>query len=303
MAELSWDDVGEHFFETGVDHGVLYIPNEDGEYDNGVAWNGLVSVTESPSGAESNPQYADNIQYLNLISAEKFGATLEAFTYPDEFQQFDGGAEPTPGVIVGQQTRKPFGLAYRSRIGNDLESDDYGYKLHLVYGAQAAPSEKAYTTINDSPEAITFSWEISTTPVSVTGYRPAASLVIDSTKVDATALAALEEILFGSVGSDPALPTPDEVIAIFTGDALASDVVVAGDDDSIAITGTTANYLFTVEEWDGDEFVAVDGGTAVNEAAAEALVLTAGVHRVTLTAADGYYVPAAQQELFVVNVT
>lgn len=303
MAELSWDDVGEHFFETGVDHGVLYIPNEDGEYDNGVAWNGLVSVTESPSGAESNPQYADNIQYLNLISAEKFGATLEAFTYPDEFQQFDGGAEPTPGVIVGQQTRKPFGLAYRSRIGNDLESDDYGYKLHLVYGAQAAPSEKAYTTINDSPEAITFSWEISTTPVSVTGYRPAASLVIDSTKVDATALAALEELLFGSVGSDPTLPTPDEVIAIFAGDPLATNVVVAGDDDSIDITGTTANYLFTVEAWDGDEYVAVVGGTAVNEAAAEALALVAGVHRVTLTAAEGYYVPAAQQEVFTVIVT
>jgi hypothetical protein len=231
MAPLTWDNVGERYYETGVDHGVLYIPNDAGVYNDGVAWNGLVTVTESPSGAESNPQYADNIKYLNLISAEEFGATIEAFTYPDEFGQFDGSASPAAGVSIGQQGRKSFGLSYRTRVGNDLDSDA-GYKLHLVYGCQAAPSEKAYGTINDSPEAITFSWEVTTSPVGVgtvngVSYKPTAIITIDSTKVDPDALAELESLLYGTNvgeggGSDPFLPTPATVIAIFTGDVVTT---------------------------------------------------------------------------------
>jgi hypothetical protein len=217
MAALTWDQVGERLYETGVDHGVLYLPNAGGEYVEGHAWNGLTTVTESPSGAESNPQYADNIKYLNLISAEEFGATIEAFTYPDEFAQCDGTEVPAVGVAVGQQSRSVFGLAYRTRVGNDLEGTDHGYKLHLIYGAQAAPSEKAYGTINDSPEAIAFSWEVTTTPVSVTGLKPTAQLVIDSTKVDAAGLTDLEEILYGAEAVDPRLPLPDEVVDLFTG--------------------------------------------------------------------------------------
>jgi len=218
MVKLAWDEVGTRKFETGVDHGVLYLPDGGGVYSDGVPWNGLVSVTESPAGAEPNPQYADNIKYLNLISAEDFAGTLEAFTYPDEFQEFDGLSVPVPGVTVGQQRRKSFGLSYRSRLGNDLEGDSYGYKLHLVYGCTAKPSEKAYTSVNDSPEAITFSYELATTPVSVGGgLRPTSILTIDSTKVDATALAALEDLLYGTAGSNPSLPTPDAVIALFSG--------------------------------------------------------------------------------------
>jgi hypothetical protein len=217
MAELVWDQVGERFYETGVDHGVLYIPDNNGVYNDGVAWNGLTSVSESPSGAEPNAQYADNIKYLNLFSAEEFGATIEAFTYPDEFAQFDGLGVPTPGVSVGQQNRRVFGLSYRTRLGNDVDGNDYGYKLHLIYGCQASPSEKAYSTINDSPEVITFSWEVSTTPVAVTGLKPTSVITIDSTKVDADSLAALEQILYGAPGVDPALPLPDTVITMFSG--------------------------------------------------------------------------------------
>lgn len=220
MAQLlQWDGVGEKIYESGVDHGVLYIPNASGVYNTGFAWNGLVSVTESPSGAEPNPQFADNIKYLNLLSAEEFGGTIEAFTYPDEFGQCDGSAEPEPGVTIGQQSRKAFGLCYRTKIGNDVDGVDHGYKLHLVYGAQVSPSEKAYQTINESPEAITFSWEFTTTPAPVTGFKPTSLIVIDSTKVDPTDLAALEAILYGdSVGPvQPELPTPDEVLALFAG--------------------------------------------------------------------------------------
>jgi len=222
MAPLQWDQVGERYFETGVDRGVLYLPDPDtGAYDTGVAWNGLTTVTESPGGAESNPQYADNIKYLNLISAEEFGGTIEAFTYPDEFMECDGTAVPTPGVAVGQQGRRVFGLCYRTRLGNDLQGTDYGYRLHLVYGAQASPSEKAYGTINDSPEAIAFSWEISTTPVPVAGsntLKPTALIVVDSTAVDPAALTALEEALYGGAGAgdDAHLPTPAEVIEMMT---------------------------------------------------------------------------------------
>lgn len=214
MAALVWDQTGEKIYETGVDHGVLYIPNVLGVYANGYAWNGLTSVSESPSGAEPTAQYADNIKYLNLVSAEEFGATIEAFTYPDEFGQCDGSAAPVEGVFLGQQGRRSFGLAYRTLVGNDLEATEYGYKLHLIYGATARPSEKAYNTVNDSPEAITFSWELSTTPVSVTGFKPTASITIDSTKTDAADLAALEEILYGAAATEPRLPMPDEVLTL-----------------------------------------------------------------------------------------
>lgn len=216
MAVLTWDGVGERFYETGIDRGVLFIPN-NGVYDSGFAWNGLVSVTESPSGAEATPQYADNIKYLNLVSAEEFGATIEAFTYPDAFAQCDGTASPAVGVSVGQQSRKSFGFSYRTKLGNDVNGADYGYKLHLVYGALAAPSEKAFNTVNDSPEAITFSWELTTTPVPVTGLKPTAILTIDSTKVPLANLQALEAALYGTAGTSPRLPLPDEVIAMFAG--------------------------------------------------------------------------------------
>ena len=216
MAILTWDQVGERFYETGVDQGVLYIPNISGVYNNGVAWNGLTGVSESPSGAEATPMYADNIKYLNLYSVEEFSATIEAFTYPTEFAQFDGVATPQAGVNVGQQSRKSFGLSYRTRLGNDLLGDDYGYKLHLVYGCTASPSEKAYSTINDSPEAITFSWEIMTVPMQVTGLRPTSIITIDSTLADPTDLAALNVLLYGAVATDPSLPTPNEVVTLFT---------------------------------------------------------------------------------------
>jgi hypothetical protein len=214
---LVWDLIGDRFYETGIDHGVLFIPDATGVYASGVAWNGLVSVTESPTGADATAQYADNIKYLNLISVEEFGATLEAFTYPPEWAEFDGLAVPEEGVFVGQQPRKMFGLSYRTRVGNDIEGDSYGYKLHLVYGAQASPSEKAYNTVNDSPEAITFSWDITTTPVPVTDLAPTSLIVIDSGIVDATKLAAFETILYGAAAVEPKLPTPDEVIALFAG--------------------------------------------------------------------------------------
>jgi hypothetical protein len=214
MAALVWDQVGDRYYETGVDKGVLYIPNESGVYATGVAWNGLTAVTEKPSGADSTAKYADNGKYLNLVSAEQFGATLEAFTYPDEFTQFDGLATPHPGVTVGQQARKMFGLSYRTRLGNDVEGNEFGYKLHLVYGCIASPSERAYATINDSPDAITFNWTISTTPVPVTGYKPTALIVVDSSVVDADALVDLETALYGGTGA-ATLPTPDAVLTMF----------------------------------------------------------------------------------------
>ena len=213
MSKLVWDKTGERYYETGVKNGVLYIPTE-GVYSKGVAWNGLTAVTESPSGAEATALYAADIKYLSLYSAEEFGATIEAYTYPDEFAQCDGSAELTKGVSIGQQARKTFGLCYRTTIGNDTDGNDYGYKLHMIYGCMASPSEKAYATINDSPEAITFSWEVTTTPVSVAGFKPTASITIDSTKADPTKLAALEDILYGKdgePGSEARLPLPDEI--------------------------------------------------------------------------------------------
>lgn len=224
MSKLVWDKTGERRYETGVDHGVLYPMGANGTYSPGVAWSGLTAVTESPSGAEANNIYADNIKYLSLMSAEELGLTIEAYMYPDEFAVCDGSAEISKGVTIGQQARKTFGLSYRSIAGNDTDNDDYGYKLHLIYGGKASPSEKGYQTVNDSPEAITFSWEVTTTPVEImaidpgTGrrYKPTASLTIDSTKVDAKKLQAFEDILYGSEeGSEARLPLPDEVITFF----------------------------------------------------------------------------------------
>ena len=214
MSKLVWDNTGERLYETGVSKGVLYIPTS-GDYSKGVAWNGLTAVTESPSGAEATPLYADDIKYLNLMSNEEFGCTIEAYTYPDEFAECDGSASLVDGVYIGQQARKTFGFCYRTVIGNDTENNDHGYKLHLIYGCLAAPSEKSYATINDSPEAITFSWEVSTTPVNVAGHKPTACITIDSTKADPTKLAALEKKLYGDTEAEPMLPLPDEIAQIF----------------------------------------------------------------------------------------
>lgn len=213
MSKLVWDNTGDRLYETGVKNCVLY-PQVEGAYPKGVAWNGITAVTESPSGAEANPLYADDIKYLNLISAEEFGATIEAYMYPEEFAECDGSAAIAKGVMIGQQKRKAFGLAYKTTLGNDTEGNEYGYKLHIIYNALASPSEKSYATINDSPEAITFSWEVTTTPVNVTGMKPTSSITIDSTKADPTKLAALEEKLFGSADSEAMLPLPDEIATL-----------------------------------------------------------------------------------------
>ena len=226
MSRLTWDKTGERYYETGVKQGVLYPIQTDGKYSKGVAWNGLISVTESPSGAEATPLYADDIKYLNVISNEEFGATIEAYTYPDEFYECDGSASLADGVMIGQQKRKTFGLCYKTTVGNDVDGNDYGYKLHLIYGCLAAPSEKGYNTINDSPEAITFSWEISTTPVSVKGFKPTSQITIDSTKIaegKKAKLTELEDILYGKDGdggstTGPRLPLPDEVATLFAGE-------------------------------------------------------------------------------------
>ena len=215
MAKIEWDKTGERFYETGVKNGVLYV-QEGGTYGKGVAWNGLTAVTESPSGAEATPLYADDIKYLNLLSTEEFGATIEAYTYPDEFAACDGSAALADGVMIGQQARKTFGLCYRTTLGNDTDGNDHGYKLHIIDGALAAPSEKAYATINDSPEAITFSWEVTTTPVNVTGAKPTAYITIDSTKANPEKLAALEKKLYGDTDTEATLPLPDEIKGIFT---------------------------------------------------------------------------------------
>ena len=214
MSKLVWDSTGDRLYETGVKNGVLYPIDEVGTYSKGVAWNGLTAVTESPSGAESNPLYADDIEYLDLRSVEEFGGTIEAYMYPDEFAECDGSAELAAGVKIGQQKRKVFGLCYRTTLGNDVKGDDYGYKLHIVYGAVASPSERGYTTMNDSPEAITMSWEFTTTPVSAKGFRPTAHLEIDSTKANAEKLTALEAILYGADETEARLPLPDEIATL-----------------------------------------------------------------------------------------
>lgn len=214
---LTWDDAGKRLFETGVKQGVLYKQSQgDGAYDKGVAWNGLTAVTESPEGAEPTALYADDIKYLNILSAEEYKATVEAYTYPPEFAECDGSAELSEGITIGQQERKIFGMSYVTTVGNDINGNDYGYKIHLIYGCQAAPSEKNYQSINDSPEAITFSWEVSTTPVNVTGFKPTATLVLDSVKLGATKMKAIEDVLYGSATAAARLPLPDEVKTIIT---------------------------------------------------------------------------------------
>lgn len=214
MARLIWDEVGQRFFETGVKNGVLYVQDNDGSYKNGVVWNGLTAVTESPSGAEETPLYADDVKYLTLRSAEEFGATVEAYTYPEEFEQCDGSATIAEGVTIGQQARRAFGLCYRTSVGNDIQGQNFSYKLHLIYGCTVAPSEKSYSTINDNPEAITFSWELSTVPVPVEGFNPTASLVIDASKVDEGKMKQLEDALFGADENEAKLLLPNEIMAM-----------------------------------------------------------------------------------------
>lgn len=280
MSALVWDQVGERFYETGVDHGVLYPQNNAGEYPLGVAWNGLTAVTESPGGAEPTDFWADNIKYASIRAAETFGATIEAYTYPDEFAICDGSAELAVGVLIGQQTRQAFGFSYRTSVGNDTISDsDEGYKLHIIYNATASPTEKAYATINDSPEAITFSWELVTTPVAVTGKKPTATIVIDSTKVNAAKLSALELILYGTTGVAPRLPLPDEIASLMLGDSVVPD-----DPSFVASTGvltipTKVGVVYSVNgvETVAGPMAALAGGVSVE---------------VTAAPDTGYYFPA-----------
>jgi len=263
--KIVWDAATKRLYETGVSQAVLYPMNIDnGTYPAGVAWNGIVSITENPSGAEANAQYADNIKYLNLLSAEQFGATVEAFMYPNEFGLCDGSAEPVAGVVLGQQKRLPFGLAYRTVLGNDAEGESYGTKLHLIYGAQAAPSSRGYTTINDSPAPITFSWELTTTPIPVTGYKPVALITIDSTRVDADKLAALETILYGTEGgADGRLPLPDEVISIMSLAAPSALTVSTVPADAATGVLVTANIVLTFNNKVSNESVVVTSAAGV----------------------------------------
>ena len=260
MAILTWDNSGQRFYETGVDQGVLYIPDNAGAYPTGVAWNGLVSVTESPSGAEANAKYADNIKYLNLYSVEEFMATVEAFTYPNEFAQFDGVVTPYAGVAIGQQPRKTFGLSYRTKLGND-QSDDYGYKYHLVYGLKASPSEKQYSTVNESPEPITFSWAVNSTAVAVTGQKPTSILTIDASKVvNPSSLTALTNAIYGTGGTTARLPLPDEVIAMFS----AAPTLVT----TVAPTFVSGTGVITVPTVTGVVYRRSDTGVIVSGALA-----------------------------------
>jgi len=282
MTRLTWDDTGKRLYETGVDRGVLFIPDGSGDYTDGVAWNGLYTVTESPSGAEPTDLYADNIKYVVLRSAELFGATIEAYTYPDEFLQFDGAVVPTPGVSVGQQARGTFGFCYRTQLGNDVDGIDHGYKLHLIYGATASPSEKAYNTINDSPEAITFSWEVTTVPVSAgEGLKPTAQIVIDSTLVDSGALSDLEDLLYGESGN-PQLPSPEDVIALFEASLTAVDMGIYANQPTynsgthVVTIPTVAHVSFKIN------------GDSVS-AGAQAAMSVGEVSEVTAHADSGYY--------------
>ena len=295
MTALVWDQVGERRYETGVDHGVLYHPDALGVYDTGFAWNGLTTVSETPTGAEANPQYADNLKYLNLYSAEYFGATIEAFTYPDSFAKCDGSAEPEPGVVVGGQTRLTFGFSYRTRVGNDLEGTDAGYKIHMVWGATASPSQKDYNTINESPEAITFSWGVETLPLQVTGtnpdtgkpYKPTSYMCVDSTKATPANLAALEQLLYGTISTDPALPSPDEVLALFAGSVTT-------------VTPTTPTYssstdLITIPSVTGVIYK-ING--VVKAAGTHPITADAGVNAVP---APGYVFPALAQTYWFID--
>ena len=290
MAKLEWDQIGERLYETGVSKVVVY-PVVNNEYPRGYAWNGATGVTESPSGAESNPQYADNIKYLNLISSEEFGATLTAFTYPDEFAECDGSAEPIPGVKIGQQNRKSFGLSYQTILGNDTDGVDHGYKLHLIYGALASPSEKAYNTINDSPEANEFSWEVTTTPVAVSGYKPTASITIDSTKVDTGKLDELEDILYGTENTDARLPLPDEVFSIMGG-AATVDITLNRSNANVTVGRTitlkaTTNPAGEVVTWSSSaNSTATVADGVVTGVAAGTATITASVSKGGSTYSD-----------------
>ena len=241
MSKIVWDKTGERFYETGVDHAVLYPIDAEGLYNGGVAWNGITAINESPSGAEPNNLYADNIKYLVLVGAEDFGLIIEAYTYPDEWEQCDGSAEIAPGVLAGQQNRKIFGLSYRTKLGNDVDGQDHGYKLHLVYGGLASPSERGYQTVNDSPEPINPSWEVTTTPVDVPGFKPTARLIITSTKADPAKLAALETILYGSEEAEPRLPLPEEVIELLKADAVT--VITAAESGDTTLFGKKVSDL------------------------------------------------------------
>lgn len=277
MTRLLWDQVGERRIETGVDRGVLYLPNGVGVYDTGFAWNGLTAVTESPSGAESNKQYADNQVYINLMSAEDFGGTIEAFTYPNQFAACDGSASPSAGVYIGQQDRKSFGLSYRTLVKTDT-NPNAGYKLHLVYGAIASPSEKGYSTVNDSPEGLGLSWDFSTTPVAITTLiggvlpKPSAILTIDSTQVPSTNLQALEDALYGTAGSNPRLPLPDEVISMFAG---ALTVVTPTAPTATAAGLITIPTVTGVEYRRGDTNVKVTGTVQIPGAIGATLIIKA----------------------------
>ena len=301
MSEIKWDKPGEHFFETGVDHGVLYVVDAVSagsvSWKKGVAWNGLSSVTQSPEGADPTAIYADNIKYLNILSVEEFKATIEAYTYPDEFMECDGSAELVPGtgVRVSQQARKAFCFSYRTKIGNDLDPEA-GYKIHIIYNALAAPSESAYETVNDSPEAIQFSWEISTTPVEVDGMKPTAHLVIDSTKVPAEKLALIEEALYGTESSEPHVLMPDDIIAILNGHApeqLDKPVLSKNDtDQELTITVDAASHAESFDVYEGHEFiknVAKSATATVVAYGATGLNLGAGNHTIKVKSqAAGY---------------
>lgn len=279
MTALSWDDLGKKFYETGVDHGVLYIPDDDGVYNNGVAWNGLTMVTEAPSGAAATPQWADNMKYLNLISAEEFGATIQAFTYPDEFAQFDGLASPTPGVSVGQQSRKQFGLCYRTKIGNDLDGDDHAFRLHLLYGCSAAPSQKAYGSVNDTPAPIDFSWTITTVGIAVPNLKPTSLITIDSSKVDSSELTALELILYGTTGVNPALPLPGTIITMFSGAVTTITTLTPP-------TYNTGTHVITIPTQTGITYYIED----VAQTAGALPALTSGQHEIVTAEPNAGYV-------------
>jgi hypothetical protein len=283
MAALIWDTVGERFYETGVSKGVLYIPNGAGAYATGVAWNGLVTVTESPTGAEANAQYADNIKYLNLYSVEEFGCTIEAFTYPREWEQFDGLTTPTPGLTVGQQARKLFGLSYTTKVGNDI-TDDLGEKIHLVYGCKASPSEKAYSSVNDSPEPITFSWEVMTTPVAMTGQQPTALLTVDSRYVTSANLTLLKQRLYGTGGTIADLPLPDEVLSILSTSFVSN--VTPSAPTFVAATGVITIVATTGVVYRRADTNAVVTGTVTIPTAGASLTIVA-------TPAPGYGFSAA----------
>lgn len=289
MAKLEWDAIGERFFETGVDQCVLY-PISNNAYPTGVAWNGITGITESPSGADANPIYADNIKYLDLRAAEEFGATVTAYTYPDEFAVCDGSASPANGLIFGQQARKAFGLCYRTRLGNDTDGSDHGYKLHLVYGLTASPSERGYSTINDSPEAIEFSWEMNSTPVKVEGYKPTSVITIDSEKCDATILESLEDILYGTANTDPRLPLPNEVLELFAETSYEISLNRANlnltVDDTYQLKATVSPVGTTVTWTSGDTSTATVADGLVTAKSAGTTTITASISDGTDTYSD-----------------